>query len=231
MPGKIYFTSILLLAFSFAQAQDTTGTNTGKKEKKEPKPGIGLGLKVGTNFANVTNASDIDASKTTGFLAGLYYAPGSGKQVLGFRTEFIYSKQGYDYKKGTSTGTVKLDYILMPQLMTISITRFFEIHAGFQIAFLINAQADSTQASTAANPYGDIMDYYNKFDYGFAGGIQIHPILGLFIGARYNISMSNLYSNDSGTTGAPLPPFIPGVGSGDIDFKNNVVQLYVGWRF
>src|SRR4030095_15971945 len=101
MSGKILITGLLLLPFAFAHPQDSTGR---AKQKKEPKPGIGLGLKVGTNFANVTNASDISSSNTTGFLIGAFFAPGgAGKQVLGFRTEIIYSRQGYDYKKGTST--------------------------------------------------------------------------------------------------------------------------------
>jgi len=228
MLGKIISTSFFLLAFSLSQAQDSTKP---AKQKKEPKPGIGLGIKAGTNFANVTNASDISSSSTNGFLVGAFFAPGGGgKQVLGFRTEFIYSKQGYNFKDGATTGSVKLDYILMPQLMTINITRFFEIHLGMQIAFLINASSDSSQPSIPNNPYSDIMDYYNRFDYGFAGGVQVHPILGLFIGARYNISFSNLYSS-SESSGAPLPPFIPGASSGDPNFKNNVVQLYAGWRF
>ncbi len=231
MSRKILTTALLLFAFIFVQAQDDPAAQPQeKKQKKEPKPGIGIGIKVGTNFANVTNASQINGSNTTGFLIGAFFAPGSGTKVMGFRTEFIYSKQGYNFADGTTTGTVKLDYILMPQLMTINITKYFEIHLGMQVAFLINAKADSSQPSSIGNPYAGMMDYYNRFDYGFAGGVQIHPVLGLFIGARYNISFSSLYSS-SESSGAPLPPFIPPTGSGDLNFKNNVIQLYAGWRF
>ena len=157
-----------------------------------------FGIKAGVNFANVTNASDINSSSESGFLAGVFLAPPS-TGVMGFRTELIYSRQGYNYKTSTNTGVVNLDYILLPQLMQINITKFFAIQAGAQIAFLINAKADSSTdgSSGSSNPYGAMMDYYNKFDYGLAGGIEIHPFKGLLIGARYNISLGNLYKDPS----------------------------------
>jgi outer membrane protein with beta-barrel domain len=191
-----------------------------------------FGIKGGVNFASVTNASDINASNESGFLVGVFLAPPS-KGIMGFRTELIYSKQGYNYKTSTNTGTVNLDYILLPQLMQINITKFVSLQAGFQMAFLINAKADSTPTSTGAgNPYGaaysSMMDYYNKFDYGVAAGIEVHPFKGLLVGARYNLSLGNLYKDPSSyeTSGGQPPSFIP-----QVDAKNNVVQLFVGWIF
>jgi len=186
-----------------------------------------FGIKAGVNFANVTNASDINSSSESGFLVGVFLAPPS-KGVMGFRTELIYSRQGYNYKTNTNTGTVNLDYILLPQLMQINITKFFSIQAGFQMAFLINAKVDSTTTGGSSNPYGAIMDYYNKFDYGVAGGIEVHPFKGLLVGARYNLSLGNLYKDPSSyeTSGGQPPSFIP-----QVDAKNNVVQLFVGWIF
>ena len=130
-------------------------------------------------------------------MAGVFLAPPS-KGVMGFRTELIFSRQGYIYTTNTNTGIVNLDYILLPQLMQINITKFFSIQVGAQMAFLINAKADSTTtAAEPVAPYGGIMDFYNKFDYGFAGGIEIHPFKGLLVGARYNISLGNLYKDPS----------------------------------
>ena len=230
-PKIILTTFILSYTFSTFGQTDSTATKSAApssgKEKKQEKQGIGLGIKAGVNFASVTNASDINASKTSGFMIGAFFAPGTGKQVLGFRTEFIYSKQGYDFSTASSTGSVKLDYILMPQLMTINITKYFEIHAGFQMAYLLSAKADSTKTSTTANPYSSMLDYFNRFDYGIAAGVEVHPILGLMIGARYNLSLNNMYKMPTGTD--PVPPGIPS--TDNIDFKNNVVQLYAGWKF
>ena len=187
-----------------------------------------FGIKAGLNFANVTNASDINADHSTGFLAGIFLAPPS-KGVISSRTELLYSRQGYNYKTGSNTGTVNLDYIMLPQLMSINITKFFSIQAAAQIAFLINAKAvSSTDASSSggSNPYGAIMDYYSKFDYGFAAGIEVHPFKGLLIGARYNISLGNLYKDPSSYPPGTPPSFIP-----QVDVKNNVIQLFAGWIF
>lgn len=182
-----------------------------------------IGLKGGVNFANVTGASSINSSSRSGFLAGVFLAPKT-KGILGFRTELIYSRQGYNYSSNTNTGKVNLDYILLPQLTTINITKYFQLQLGAQMAFLINAKADSSKNENNSG-YGKLLSYYNRFDYGFAGGIEIHPYKGLLIGARYNISLGNLYSNIDSSSGTN-PSFIP-----KVDTKNNVVNIFIGWRF
>lgn len=186
-----------------------------------------FGIKAGLNFANVTKASSINNSSQTGFNIGLLLAPPS-KKIISSRTEIVFSRQGYDYKTNTNTGNVNLDYIMMPQYMCINITKYFQIQFGGQMAFLISAKADSsTSSGTGSSPYSKIMDYYNKFDYGYGGGIEIHPVSGLLIGARANISLGNLYK-DLGTAspGTTAPSFIP-----KVDVKNNLFQIFAGWKF
>lgn len=199
---KIIFISFLLLPiYLFAQ--------------------LGIGIKAGMNFANVSGASSINSSNRSGFLVGVFLAP-SGKGVFSSRHELVYSKQGYNFASGNNTGNVNLDYIIIPQLMGINITRFVQIQLGAQMAFLINAKADSTSYGGSMNPYSSVMDYYNKFDYGFAAGVEIHPVSGLLIGARYNISLGKLYKD---IQSGQMPSFTAE------DAKNNVVQIFVGWTF
>ena len=184
-----------------------------------------IGLKAGLNFANVTKASSINNSSRSGFHAGVFL--GSSRGIVGSRTELIFSRQGYNYKSGTNTGNVNLDYIMLPQYMCINITKYFSIMFGGQMAYLLNAKADSSNeaAGSSSSPYGKMMDYYNKFDFGYGGGIEIHPVSGLLIGARVNISLSKLYDFSSYTSGES-PSFIP-----KVDVKNNVFQVFAGWRF
>ena len=96
------------------------------------------------------------------------------------------------------------------------------------MAFLISAKADSTKNSGGSSgPYSAILDYYNKFDYGYGGGVEIHPVSGLLIGARFNISLGNLYNTDPNSYSSGTPPsFIP-----KIDVKNNLFQVFAGWKF
>ncbi|MEP7373557.1 MAG: porin family protein [Chitinophagaceae bacterium] len=181
-----------------------------------------IGIKAGLNFANVTNAKSINSSSSTGFHAGILLAPPSQK-IFGFRTELTYSKQGYDYKSGTNSGTVDLNYIMSSNLTCINITKYFQIQFGAQMAYLLNAKVDSTTNTSTGNPQVDkIMNLYNRFDYGFAGGVEVHPVGGLLIGARANISLGSLYKD---AQSGQMPSF------SNIDIKNNVFQVFVGWRF
>lgn len=184
---------------------------------------LGFGIKGGLNFANVTNAESINSSSQTGFMGGIFLSPPS-QGVLGFRSEVMYSRQGFNFETNTNTGNVNLDYILLPQLTTINIGKVVSLMLGFQMAFLINAEEKSDGSS--GNPTEDIMEYYNRFDYGAAGGIEVYPFKGLLIGGRANISFGKLMKDpESYSSGAPSS-MIP-----DVDLKNNVVQLYVGYRF
>ena len=180
-----------------------------------------VGIKAGLNFANVTNASSINSSSRTGFNAGVFLA-GSTKSILSSHTELLFSRQGYDFSTNTNTGTVNLDYLLLPQFMAINITKFVQVQVGAQVAYLLNAKVDST--NTTGDPMTDkILDLYNRFDYGLGGGVEVHPVKFLVVGARINLSLGKVYKE-------PKPgqeySFIP-----DINAKNNVFQIYTGFKF
>jgi hypothetical protein len=185
-----------------------------------------FGVKAGVNFANVTNAASINSSARSGFHVGILLAPPS-KGVISSRTEFIFSRQGYNYSTSTNTGNVDLNYIMLPQYMCINITKYLQIQLGGQMGFLINAKADSTKSSSnPSNPYGDMMDYYNRFDYGYGGGVEVHPFKGLLVGARINISLSSLYKDYDPQSGSGTPPsFVP-----KVNVKNNLFQIFAGWK-
>jgi hypothetical protein len=189
---------------------------------------LGLGVKAGYNFANVTNVSSVNAQSKSGFHLGAFFSPGQGKKIIGFRTELIYSKQGYDFKTGTKSGTVALDYLLLPQMVTVNITKFIQLQAGGQLALLLNASADSTVSGGPLGQYQKVIDFYNKIDYGFTAGAEVHPYKGLLVGARYNIGLSNLFKNQSILGAGPNPSFISSLSS--LNFKSNVIQVFAGWR-
>ena len=181
-----------------------------------------IGIKAGVNFANVSKASSINSSSKSGFLVGVFLAT-PGKKILGSKTELQFSRQGYDYKTSTNTGNVKLDYLLQTQLLCINITKFVQLQFGAQTAILISANADSTKTSGGSSgSYSQIMDFYNRFDYGYALGAEIHPFKGLLIGARYNVSLAKVYKD---LQSFQRPSFT------SADAKNNIVQLFAGWRF
>lgn len=179
-----------------------------------------IGIKGGLNFAQVSKASDINSSSKSGFHVGLFLAPLS-KSIISSRTELLFSRQGYNYKTATKTGDVDLDYIQMGQLMSINITKYVSLMFGAQTAYLISAQVDSS-SNTGSTTGNTILDLYNRIDYGYALGAEIHPVAGLIIGARYNVSLAKVYKD---LQSLQRPSFT------SEDAKNNVIQLSVGWRF
>ncbi len=180
-----------------------------------------FGVKAGLNFANITNANQINASSHTGFNVGIFL-DGSSKSILSSHSELLFSRQGYDFANNVNTGTVNLNYLILPQFLAINITKYVQIQAGGYLAYLLSASVDST-ASTG-NPGADnLLKLYNRMDYSFAGGVEIHPIYNLIVGARLNVSLGKLYKQpEEGQTYS----FIP-----DFDAKNNVLQIYAGYKF
>ena len=85
-----------------------------------------IGIKGGLNFAQISKASDINSSSKSGFHIGLILGAAS-KKIISHRMELLYSKQGYDYKNGTKSGDVNLDYIQMGQLLSINITKYISV--------------------------------------------------------------------------------------------------------
>jgi hypothetical protein len=220
MKTLLFFCSMLFLlpAISSSQTSDTKN----KKDKDDDDNKMGIGLKGGLNFANVSNVTSISTNTQTGYVIGAFLAPPK-HGILSFRTEIDFSNQGYDFESDTTTGSVHLNYLLLPQLMNLSITKFVQLQFGMQIAYLLSAKADTS--NTTAISGAEALSYYNRFDYGVAGGIEIYPIFGIFIGGRYNHSFGDMYKEPSGTTPTE-PAFVP-----DVNVKSNVVQLYVGYKF
>lgn len=182
-----------------------------------------IGVKAGLNFANITNANQINSSSETGYHAGLFFE-GPVKKFLSSDTELLYSRQGYNYTTNENTGNINLDYLVLHQFIVFNFTKFVQVQAGGQLAYLLNAKVDSTQVSTGNSSVDNILDLLNRLDYGLSGGVEIHPLYQLVAGARINFSLGQLYKVPE--EGEEIPPFIP-----DIDAKNNLFQLYVGLKF
>jgi hypothetical protein len=215
---------MLIPFFLYGQQWPMPQDSTHKKQKHS----IGLGIEAGFNFSNVTNASQINAASRTGYHFGIFLAP-SSRSILSSRTELIYSRHGYSYSDSAAkaNGSIDLDYIMLDQFLCINITKYVQIQFGAETGYLLSAKADSGRTMSTGNASANqLLSYYNRFEYGYGGGVEIHPYSGLLIGARYNISLNNLYNVSSYSGGGTAPSFVPSV-----NLKNNIIQIFAGWRF
>src|SRR5215831_322152 len=210
---KILFT--ILMMPCFAAIAQTIDNAQMQKIAKEYKPHYGI--KTGYNFAKVTGSmSGFNPKSNNGFMVAGFIAPAT-KGGFGFRSEIVYSRQGFSFDASGKINDVTQDYIYMPQFTTFTIAKKLQLQAGMQIGYLLNSKQSSSGSSAT-----DVMNYFNRIDYGAAAGFEIYPVKQMIIGARYNISLGNIYKQtETSTTGVPSPlPFDPNEFKG----KNAVVQ-------
>jgi hypothetical protein len=170
---------------------------------------------------NGIKSVDLATKNNTGFFMGGHYALPAKR--FGYRTEILFSRQGYDYKTSSQTGGVMLDYLVLPQLTILNITRFFQLYAGAQVAFLLNTKVDSLPGPSSVPNLEEANDYFSKINYGFTGGLELKPLAGLLVGGRYNLFF-NLLDDEK----AVSPFYVPKYGG---NLKNGMVQLYIGYCF
>ena len=220
----------LCLATATTQAQQTS-TDTPmpdlkslKKAADEARPKFGL--KGGYNIARVKGSTpSFSPDNQNGFMVAAFYAPAT--KGVGYRSEVVFSRQGFSFDESGKMQEVTQDYIYLPNFTTFTIAKKVQLQAGAQIGYLLNAEKKSSSGTE-----DDVMEYMNRFDYGFAGGIEVYPFKGLLVGARYNVSLGSVYKQYENAGTNPMPigypfPFTPN----DIKGKNAVVQFFAGYRF
>lgn len=209
---KLLYGLALVAISSSAMAQ----SNIAQESKSK------LGLKAGYNWSYLTGSAEgFKKDNKTGFMVGGFFAaPSKG---FGFRSEIVFSRQGYSFDDGGKNTDVQNDYIYLPQLTTFTIAKKVQLQAGGQIGFLVNSKM------TEGIKDSSITSLMNRIDYGFAGGVEVYPFKGLLIGGRYNLGLGKLYKRyENAANAKPYPlPFNPET----TNLKNGVIQLFVGYRF
>jgi hypothetical protein len=153
----------LLLAATAAQAQS-----------------FRLGVKAGANATKIDGTNYKDAFKL-GYHAGLFSEIDFNK-AWGIQPEVFISQS--NARTTSISGSlapdtdVKLDYLSVPILLRINLSKVFTLNLGPQFSILLN---ENTEAK----------DVFKKGDFGMLGGLNIN--LKYFrIYGRYNIGLNNI---------------------------------------
>jgi opacity protein-like surface antigen len=199
---KIFATAIVFASALTASAQNEAD-NTDDKT-------VSFGVKGGVNFATITG-EDIDSpdSRTSFHVGGLVEIPVS--DMFSVQAEALYSGKGFDFDYEGSDGDkaeLQLDYIDVPVLAKIYITKGFSVEAGPQVSFLVNEELDSNPNSNS----GDlVLDDAESIDFGLAGGLSFQTDMGIFATGRYTYGLSEVYK--------------------DADIHNSTFQIGIGYKF
>lgn len=211
---KIIFTTFLFTAFTFLNAQ--TNDNSDKT--------LSFGVKGGVNFSNIYTRDIDDDNVLTSFHAGFFVTMPIAK-FLSIQPELLYSRKGsklvYDNDIVKGVYRFKLNYIEMPVLLKINITKNFNIHAGPYVAYLIDSSVKSESSSGNSNFEGNSdNDDFNRLDYGLSTGLGFD--FGSFgIGARYNYGLATVGKDRN----------ILGTNYAFPDGKNSNLSIYAAYKF
>ena len=152
--------------------------------------------------ANFSNFSgDVDADGITSFHAGAVLEL-NFIPMISIQAEGLFSSQGATYKN------TALDIAKDINLDYISVP----VMAKFYLLPDRLSLMAGPQFSFLVNDAEEAFDT-KSFDLAASGGVELKIIAGLFAQARYNVGLNNVSDSD------------------DIDIKNNVFQLSVGYMF
>ena len=208
---------IAALALTIGAAFTTVNAQTNDSSNAQ------IGVKGGVNFSNMYTNDVDDNNVLTSFNLG-FYASIPVTSFIAIQPEFLYSRKGaeltYDNVFATGKAKFKLNYIEVPVLLKINLTKNFNVHAGPYFAYLINAQVtNETNGGTFDFEDNFNNDDFNKFDVGLSAGLGF-DFESIGIGARYNYGLSTVGKERSvGGTTYTFP-----------DGKNSNISVYLSLK-
>jgi hypothetical protein len=181
-----------------------------------------FGVKGGVNFSNLYTEDVDDNNMLTGFNVG-FFAKLPIANNIALQPEISYTGKGAElvYNNAFVSGTAqfKLDYIEVPLLLVVNVTKNFNIHAGPYAAYMVSAKTTNKSDSGSYNFEDNIdTDDFNKFDAGLAGGVGI-DLEPVSFGVRYNYGLTKIGKEDSSTSFSSP------------DAKNSVLSFYAAFAF
>lgn len=181
-----------------------------------------FGVKGGVNFSNLYTEDVDDNNVLTGFNVG-FFAKLPIANNIALQPEISYTGKGAElvYNNAFVSGTAqfKLDYIEVPLLLVVNVTKNFNIHAGPYAAYMVSAKTTNKSDSGSYNFEDNIdTDDFNKFDAGLAGGVGI-DLEPVSFGVRYNYGLTKIGKEDSSTSFSSP------------DAKNSVLSFYAAFAF
>lgn len=186
---------------------------------------IEFGVKAGVNFATYggddAESEGSEAKSVTGFHIGAVAEFGIS-ETFAIQPEIVYSQQGAnrEYETGEETEQ-NLSYLNVPIALKYYVTEGLSIQAGPQVGFLLSAKGDTfDMVNGGILEDVDNKDAFETVDFGVFGGLGYDLPMGVFFQARYYVGLTSIQKE------------FPGIADGEeIDVKNNVFSLSVGYKF
>ncbi len=198
---KLFLSTLILLATVASHAQQAVGTVT-------------LQPKVGINIASLTNTDGSDPRIGLAAGAELEYQV---SDIVSLSGGVLYSMQGVKEKDNGVSATVKLDYINIPILANVYVTKGLAVKLGIQPGFMVNDKFKVASGSASGEvSFEDAMKAagtdasLKKFDFSIPVGLS-YEYKNVVLDARYNWGLTKVIDG--------------------VDTKNSVFQITLGYKF
>ena len=203
MRSNILYALTLFLTASF-----------GMLHAQEDNVNTEFGVKGGLNMSNLYTDDADDENVLFGFNAGVY-ATLPVSDFIAIQPELLFTTRGskLEYNNALAQGNVKLklNYIELPLLVRVNITKNFNIHAGGYASYMVSAKSTGDGDFEFEDQYNT--DDFNRFDAGLAGGIGV-DFNPLSVGLRYNYGLTTIEKD----------------GDDSSDLKNSNLSLYLSYK-
>lgn len=185
------------------------------------------GIKAGVNLSNFYSDEVDDQNMRVGYHGGVYFKAHL-LDFLAIQPEIMYVTRGSTTKYnspflGSYEFSQELNYIEIPVLAVLNITKKLNVHAGPYAAVLLNAQLENETENSFFDFVKEIDDAdFKRIDYGFAAGIGLEFDF-LRFGARYNVGLQEIGDAEDGS--------VVGFANNINNSKNAAISFYVGLSF
>ena len=139
---------------------------------KSLSQGVDLGIKVGANFATLTELPDVDTR--TGLNFGAFFTIKFNDKIA-IQGDVLYSQQGAEF----DLDKVDLDYVNVPIVFKYYLVKRLNLHVGPQFGFLVS-DFDASEFE----------DSYKSTDVSGVVGLGLDLPLGFRVDGRYNFGLT-----------------------------------------
>ncbi|CAD0006377.1 porin family protein [Flavobacterium salmonis] len=193
-------TLFMTASFGMLQAQENVTTE--------------FGIKGGLNMSNLYTDDADDENVLFGFNAGVY-ATLPVSDFVAIQPELLFTTRGskLEYNNALIEGNAKfkLNYIEVPLLVRVNLTKNFNIHAGGYASYLVSSKVTGEGSFNFEEEFDT--DNFNKFDAGIAAGVGL-DFSPISIGVRYNYGLTTIVKD----------------GDDSSDLKNSNLSLYLSYK-
>lgn len=211
--NKLFIIPAFALLSATAVAQTTTST-TNEPYNMDAREELKVGIKAGINYSNVYSESGDDyvADGKVGFAGGVFVSiPLS--QLIGIQPELLYSQKGFKTEGTFFDGKVTSNHLDLPVHLQIKPTENISLLVGPQLSYLLSTKYEIDGLSLVDEE--DLEDENNRATFGISAGVDF-TLQNFLISARGSWDLSK-FNKDNSTS--------------DINYKNQLFQITLGYRF